>query len=181
VLGLLALMVLHESRRPARLDASGMPVPLSEQDRSRWDREAIAEGTALVEGALRAGAPGPHQIEAAISAKHCSAATAAETDWDEIAELYAILEGLRPSAAVRVNRAFAVARAAGASSGLALLEEKPSDDAYADLVKGTLLAELARNDEAIASLERAVSRTRNAHEARQIGDRIERLRGQERT
>src|SRR5258706_12054445 len=86
VMGLLALMVLHEARRTARLDATGAPVPLPEQDRSLWDLEAIAEGTALLEAALRAGVPGPLQLEAAISATHCRANTAASTDWQEIAE-----------------------------------------------------------------------------------------------
>ena len=103
-------------------DSTGAPIPLPEQDRSRWDPEAIAEGTAMLEGALGAGTPGPFQIEAAISALHCRARAAAETDWKQIAELYALLEQARPSPAVRVNRSFAVARAYGALDGLALLE-----------------------------------------------------------
>jgi RNA polymerase sigma-70 factor (ECF subfamily) len=122
VLGLLSLMVLHEARRPARTDVSGAPLPLSDQDRSRWDADAIAEGTALLEAALTIGAPGPFQMEAAISATHCRARTAADTDWKEIAELYALLERARPSAGVRVNRAFVVGKAQGASAGLALLD-----------------------------------------------------------
>jgi RNA polymerase sigma-70 factor, ECF subfamily len=172
VAGLLALMTLHEARRPARIDAAGAPVPLPEQDRSRWDRAAIAEGAALLEAALGFGAPGPLQLEAAISATHCRAATADETDWEEIAALYALLERLRPQPSVRVNRAFAVARARGAAAGLALLDGSGDGYPYFHLVRGTLLAELARDDEAIASLESAASLARNAHEERQIRERI---------
>jgi RNA polymerase sigma-70 factor (ECF subfamily) len=176
VLGLLALMVLHEARRPARTDPSGVPLPLPEQDRSRWDAEAIAEGTAILDTALRGGAPGAFQIEAAISATHCRARTADETDWNEISELYALLERARPSPGARVNRAFAVARARGAHEGLALLDESVAEYPYADLVRGALLEELGRNVDAIAALERAAAAARNAHEARQIGERIARIR-----
>ncbi len=176
VAGLLALMILHEARRPARADASGAPVPLPEQDRARWDREAIAEGTALLDVALRAGAPGPFQIEAAISATHCRAKAAADTDWHEIAELYALLERARPSPGARVNRAFAVARAHGAREGLALLDEGDTDYPYAHLVRGALLEELGSDEAAIAALEHAAAHARNGHEARQIRDRIARAR-----
>jgi RNA polymerase sigma-70 factor (ECF subfamily) len=180
VLGLLALMILHEARRPARIDAAGAPVPLPEQDRARWDAEAIAEGVALLDVALRGGLPGPFQIEAAISATHCRAREAADTDWNEITELYALLEAIRPSLAVRVNRAFAVARARGAHEGLALLDEGGGEALdgypYAHLVRGTLLDELGRDEAAVTALERAAEAARNAHEARQIRDRIARIR-----
>jgi RNA polymerase sigma-70 factor (ECF subfamily) len=180
VLGLLALMILHEARRPARTDAAGAPVTLPEQNRALWDAEAIAEGTALLDAALRGGAPGPFQIEAAISATHCRARAAAETEWSEIAELYALLERMRPSPATRVNRAFAVARARGALEGLRLLDESGgaivAGYPYANLVRGALLEELGRNDAAVAALEQAASAARNAHEARQIGERITRIR-----
>jgi RNA polymerase sigma-70 factor (ECF subfamily) len=181
VLGLLALMLLHEARRPARTDASGAPLPLPDQDRSRWDADAIAEGTAILEGALTIGAPGPFQIEAAISATHCRARTAAETDWNEIAELYALLERARPSAGTRVNRAFAVAKAHGAQAGLALLDASVAAYPYAQLVRGALLEELGQADEAIHALERAAATARNAHEARQVGERIARIRGRARS
>ncbi len=177
--GLLALLLLHEGRRPARVDGEGAPVPLPEQDRSRWDRIMIAEGTALLERALAQGAPGPFQTEAAISAVHCRAPTADATDWPEIAVLYALLERMRPSPAVRVNRAFAVARAQGAATGLALLD---GDDGtveeygYAHLVRGVLLGELGRTTEAVTALEQAQRLARNRQEAAQIGRRIERLR-----
>jgi RNA polymerase sigma-70 factor (ECF subfamily) len=176
VLGLLALMLLHEARRPARTDPSGAPVPLPEQDRARWDPQAIAEGTALLDAALRAGAPGPLQIEAAISATHCRAKTAADTDWEEIAGLYALLELSHPSPGVRVNRAFAVARAHGAREGLALLDEAVADYPYAHLVRGTLLDELGRDAAAITALEHAAALARNDHEARHIRARIARIR-----
>lgn len=110
VSGLLALFLLHEARRPARLDSEGAAVPLPEQDRTRWDRVLIEEGTAELERALAVGRPGPFQTEAAISAVHCRAPTSAETDWYEIAALYALLERMRPTPAVRINRAFALSR-----------------------------------------------------------------------
>jgi RNA polymerase sigma-70 factor (ECF subfamily) len=176
VLGLLALMLLHEARRPARTDADGAPIPLPEQDRSRWDATFIAEGTAILDAALRSGTPGPFQIEAAISATHCRAKAAADTDWSEIAQLYGLLERARPSAGVRVNRAFAVGRAHGAREGLVLLDGSVAGYPYAELVRGALLEELGRADEAIAALERAASLARNPHEARQVRERIGRLR-----
>jgi RNA polymerase sigma-70 factor (ECF subfamily) len=181
VLGLLALMILHEARRAARLDSAGAPVPLPEQDRARWDREAIAEGTGLLEAALHAEAPGPYQIEAAISATHCRATAAADTDWNEIAELYELLERARPSPGARVNRAFAVGRARGATEGLALLDESVADYPYAHLVRGALLEEAGRHGAAIEAYERAARVARNAHEARQIRERIERVRAKGRS
>ena len=95
--GLLSLLLLHDARRDARLDEHGSPVPLPDQDRTRWDGEAIARATALLERALGAGAPGPFQTEAAIAAVHSRARTAAATEWAEIASLYALLEGFRPT------------------------------------------------------------------------------------
>jgi RNA polymerase sigma-70 factor (ECF subfamily) len=181
VAGLLALLILHEARRPARLDASGAPVPLPEQDRSRWSAEAIAEGLALVEVALRAGARGPYPIEAAISATHCRAKVAAETDWRQIASLYELLERARPSPAVGVNRAFAVARADGAAAGLALLDALVTDAPYADAVRASLLEELGRRREAIEAFERAAATARNGHEARELRARAARLREKERS
>ena len=180
VSGLLALLLLHEGRRPARVDGEGAPVPLPEQDRSRWDRIMIAEGTALLERALAQGAPGPFQTEAAISAVHCRAPTADATDWPEIAALYALLERMRPSPAVRVNRAFAVARAQGAATGLALLDgddDTVAEYGYAHLVRGVLAGRAwTRRTEAVAALEQARRLARNRQEAVQIGRRIERLR-----
>jgi RNA polymerase sigma-70 factor, ECF subfamily len=176
--GLLALLLLHDARRAARLSENGEPIALPDQDRLRWDGPAIDAAAALLEGALAVGKPGPFQIEAAISAVHCRARTAAETDWREIAALYALLESHRPTAAVRVNRAFAVSRAFGAAAGLVLLDEETSEGAsypYAHLVRGTLLEELGRAEEARAELSRAIAVARNAHEAAQIKARLERL------
>ena len=180
VAGLLALLLLHEGRRPARLDGQGAPVPLPDQDRLRWDRMLIEEGTAELERALAVGRPGPFQTEAAISAVHCRARAAADTDWREIAALYALLERMRPTPAVRINRAFALSRVEGPTAGLALLAsspELPTDDhPYSHLVRGVLLEELGHRDEARAALERAKAGTRNAAEAAQIEQRLRRMR-----
>jgi RNA polymerase sigma-70 factor, ECF subfamily len=178
--GLLALFLLHEARRPARLDSHGAPTALPEQDRTRWDRVLISEGTAELERALAVGRPGPFQTEAAISAVHCRAPTAGDTDWNEIAALYALLERMRPTPAVRVNRAFALARAEGPAAGLALLSSTPAlpvdDYCYSHLVRGVLLEELGLRTEAITALERAKAGARNAAEAAQIESRLLSLR-----
>ena len=121
-LGLLALMLLHDARRAARVDAAGDLVPLDDQDRSRWDRAAIDEGVAVLDAALRRGEPGPYQVQAAIAACHATAATAADTDWAEIAGLYRQLARFLPSPVVELNRAVAVAMADGPAAGLALVD-----------------------------------------------------------
>ena len=179
VAGLLALLLLHDARRDSRLDETGALVALPEQNRLRWDIVAIEAATELLDKALAMKKPGPFQIEAAISALHCRARSANETDWGEIASLYTLLEFFRPTPAVRVNRAFALSKAEGAAAGLALLERDDGVDVgsypYLHLVRGALLEELDRIDEAQASLLLAVERARNLHEARQIGERIERL------
>jgi RNA polymerase sigma-70 factor, ECF subfamily len=123
--GLLALMVLHDARRPARLDGDEL-VPLEEQDRSRWQHEGIAEGTAVLDEALRHGRVGPYQIQAAIAACHATAPSFEETPWAEIAALYRRLEALVPSAIVRLNRAIAVGMI-DPGRGLALLAALESD------------------------------------------------------
>lgn len=176
--GLVALLLLHDARRDARLDEHGNPVPLPDQDRARWDHAAIRRATSLLDRALAARSPGPLQIEAAIAAVHSRASSAAETDWGEIASLYALLEGFRPTPAVRVNRAFAVGKAKGPGEGLALLAHSDIDAAsypYVDLVRGALLADAGQREEAVASLEVAARRSRNEHERRQIEARIARL------
>ncbi len=179
VLALLALLMFHDARRDARLGTSGNPVPLPEQDRARWDQTAIAEATKILNVALAMSRQGPLQIEAAISATHCRARCAGETDWREIAALYGLLEELRPTPAVRVNRAFATARAKGPHAGLALLDDRSSIDAsgypYVHLVRGTLLAELGRIEEARASLRQARGMARNSAESAQIDQPIARL------
>lgn len=173
VLGLLALLRLHDARREARIEA-GQAVPLPEQDRSRWDRAAIEQARALLERALALGQPGPMQLEAAISAVHCEAETAAATDWRRIAALYEQLEGMRPTPAVRINRAFSVARVDGPLAGLALLEAMTDveRDPYVHLVRGALLAEAGQTSAARASLVAARDVARNAAERTQIQARI---------
>jgi RNA polymerase sigma-70 factor, ECF subfamily len=180
VAGLLCVLQLHDARRAARLDEHGVPIPLPEQDRSRWDARAIDEAAALLERTLATSPAGPFLIEAAISALHSRAPTADATDWKQIAELYGLLEPLRPTPAVRVNRVFAISRARDPETALALLDRR--DDRidvgaypYTHLVRGVLLAELERVDEAIAELSRAEQRARNPHEAAQIRSRIQRL------
>lgn len=127
VLGLRALMLLHHARRAARTSVTGELVLLEDQDRSRWDAAAIAEGCALVERALRRGRPGPYQIQAAIAALHDRAGTAGATDWRQIALLYGQLWRLWPSPVVALNRAVAVAKARTPGEGLALLEPLAED------------------------------------------------------
>ena len=121
--GLLALMILHHARRRGRTDAVGDLILLEDQDRSLWDRVAIAEGDSLAIRALRAGRPGPYQVQAAIAAVHANAPTSAGTDWREVAGLYGILAQLNPSPVVELNRAVAVAMAEGPAAGLALLDD----------------------------------------------------------
>lgn len=180
VTGLLALLMLHEARRSARLGDDGQPVALPQQDRTRWDHDRIRAADALLRRALAAGRPGPMQLEAAIAAVHCNARAAEDTDWADIAALYALLEQHRPTPAVRVNHAFALARAAGVTQGLALLDQPDIDThdyPYARLVRGTLLAEAGRTQEAIAALEAAEAEARNGHERRQIRARLDQLIG----
>ncbi len=116
--GLLALMLLHDARRATRLDAAGELVLLADQDRAQWDQAKIAEGTAVLDAALVLAAPGPYQVQAAISALHAAAPTAAATDWPQIVLLYNTLAVMTPSMVVEVNRAVAVAMAQGAPAGL---------------------------------------------------------------
>jgi RNA polymerase sigma-70 factor (ECF subfamily) len=178
VVALLALLTFHDARREGRRDQGGEPVPLPEQDRSRWNHDAVRQGVVLLDRALAAKAPGPFAIEAAIAAVHCRAPTAAETDWGEIAALYALLEGFRPTPGVRVNRAFAVGKARGPAHGLALLEGSDIDSSsypYVHLVRGTLLAEAGQKVAAATALGEAARCARNDHERSQIEGKIARL------
>ncbi len=120
--GLLALMLLHDSRRETRLDQAGELVLLDRQDRSRWDRSKIKEGIEILDGALALKAPGPYQVQAAISALHAGAPEAEGTDWGQIAALYRTLARMNPSPVVEVNRAVAAAMAEGPQAGLRILE-----------------------------------------------------------
>jgi RNA polymerase sigma-70 factor (ECF subfamily) len=177
-LGLLVLLELHDARREARRDEHGDPVPLPAQDRTRWDHDAILRALALLDDALTLGHAGAFVTEAAIAAVHCRASTADDTDWQELAALYALLEGFRPTPAVRVNRAFALGKAKGAAVGLALLADGDIDVRaypYVHLVRGALLEEAGEREAAASELERAVRCARNEHERRQIEERLSRL------
>jgi RNA polymerase sigma factor (sigma-70 family) len=127
VAGLLALMLLTDARRPARTDVDGTLIPLAEQDRSRWNRDAIVEGEALVTDALSRTQLGPYQVQAAIAAVHGTAERAEDTDWAQIVALYQVLEQISDNPMVRLNHAVAVAMATGPKEGLALLEPLDSD------------------------------------------------------
>jgi RNA polymerase sigma-70 factor (ECF subfamily) len=160
--GLLALMLLHDARRDARLDESGEPVLLEEQDRTRFDRVLVAEGRALLEAALRRRQPGPYQVQAAIAALH----TEDETDWPQIAALYAELGRLQPSPVVELNRAAAVAMADGPQHGLRLVERLVGLEEYAPFhsARADLLRRLGRSGEAAAGYRRALELASNASE-----------------
>jgi RNA polymerase sigma-70 factor (ECF subfamily) len=177
-LGLLVLLELHDARREARRDEHGDPVPLPEQDRARWNHDAMHRALALLDHALALGDAGPFVTESAIAAVHCRAPTAKDTDWQEIATLYALLEEFRPTPGVRVNRAFALGKAKGAAAGLALLASSDIDVRaypYVHLVRGTLLDEAGQREAAATELEQAVRCARNEHEKRQIEGRLSRL------
>lgn len=169
VTGLLALLLLQHSRAAARLDGAGNIIVLDTQDRRLWDRALIAEGQALVEQALRRHQPGPYQIQAAIAAVHSQATAADATDWPQIAALYVLLEQHQPSPVVTLNRAVAVARAAGPAAGLAVLETcaaVPEMQRYHHFhaAQAALLAETGAAAPAQAAYRRALALTENPSE-----------------
>lgn len=175
VLGLLALMLLTDARRLARLGPDGSMVPLVEQDRRLWDGDLMAEGLALVRRCVRRDRPGPYQLQAAIAATHAAAPTAAETDWRQIVALYDHLQALRPSPVVGLNRAVAVGEADGPDAGLAALAALDADalEGYQPhhAVRAGLLAAAGRTDEARAAYDRALELTTNPVEARFLSGR----------
>ena len=172
--GLLALMLLTDSRRAARVDAEGELVLLEEQDRSLWDRELIAEGLALASEAAAGGSIGPYTIQARIAAVHAEATSAAETDWARIARLYSLLAEAAPSPVVELNRAVAVAMSEGPQRGLELIEAIDSLDEYNPLhsARADLLRRLGRNEEAAAAYERALALAPNPVERRFLQRRL---------
>jgi RNA polymerase sigma-70 factor (ECF subfamily) len=165
VMGLLALMLLVESRRATRTTPDGDLVLLGDQDRSRWDQRLIAEGQALVRRCLRRNAPGPYQIQAAINAVHSDARTAKETDWRQILQLYDQLLALAPTPVIALNRAVAVAEVQGAEAALALVNELDLDSFYLfHAIRADLLRRLGRGVEAARAYEAAVVRSENQAE-----------------
>lgn len=162
--GLLALMLLHDSRRSART-SGGELVLLADQDRSLWDRELIAEGQDLVRRCIRRGQPGPYQLQAAIAAVHSDAATAADTDWAQIVQLYDHLMQVAPSPVAALNRAVAVAEIDGPAAGLDLVGGLDLDDfGLLHAIRADLLRRAGRTSEAAQAYERAIGLTENAAE-----------------
>ena len=179
-MGLLALMLLHESRRAARTSPSGDLILLEEQDRNTWDRNLIAEGVALVERALASRRFGPYSLQAAISAVHAEAPSAAATDWAQIVALYDVLARLDPSPVVSLNRAVAVAMREGPAVALQLVDEilrTGELDNYhlAHAARADLCRRLGRNDEARVSYERALALARQEPERRFLKRRLAEL------
>ena len=162
VLGLLALMLLEHARRDARAGSDGELVPLPEQDRGLWDREAIAEGQAIVRRCLRRNDPGPYQIQAAINAIHSDAAGPADTDWNQILALYDQLMSFTPTAVVALNRAVAVAEVDGPRAALEVIEGLPLERYYLyHAIRADLLRRLGDTDNAAAAYQAAIERTEN--------------------
>jgi len=179
---LLALMLLHHSRRDTRIDTEGLLAPLEEQDRARWDREAIEEGAALVESALRRGVPGPLQVQASIAALHAQAPTMAETDWSQIAALYDGLNSRWPSPVVALNRAVAVGMSEGPDVGLAMLDDLGADlDGYhlRHAARADLLRRAGRRTEAVVEYEHAVALAGTAPERAYLERRLREVHGSE--
>jgi RNA polymerase sigma-70 factor, ECF subfamily len=180
VAGLLALLLLTDARRPARVSDAGDLVLLADQDRSRWDRAKIAEGEAQLGQALRRGRPGRYQLQAAIAACHSCAGSAADTDWQEIATLYGQLLRYEPTPVVAANRAAAVAMAEGPAAGLAMLDEISTDRQLArwpqlHIARAELLGRLGRAADAVSAYRTALDLAPAAPERAFIGRRIEEL------
>jgi RNA polymerase sigma-70 factor (ECF subfamily) len=165
VLGLLALMLLTESRRPTRVGADGDLVRLADQDRSRWDHALVAEGQDLVRACLRRDRPGPYQLQAAINAVHSDAPSTAATDWGQIVALYDQLLAVTPTPVVALHRAVAVAEIAGPATALALVDELSLDSYHLfHAARADLLHRLGRDVEAATAYESAITHTDNAAE-----------------
>ncbi|MDQ2844830.1 MAG: RNA polymerase sigma factor [Actinomycetota bacterium] len=180
--GLLALMLLHNSRRTARVDADGELVTLEQQDRSRWDRAAIAEGTQLLDGALRRGRAGPYQVQAAIAACHAAAGDPTDTDWRQIAALYGQLALLVPSPVIQLNRAVAVAMADGPAAGLELVDSLAAAGSLAGYyllpsTRADLLRRLGNNTAAAVAYREALELAPTDTERRYLQRRLTALPG----
>jgi len=181
VSGLLGLMLLQESRRAARTLPNGELVLLEEQDRSLWNRELIAEGIALVEGALKSRRFGPYTLQAAIAAVHSEAASSATTDWPQIVALYTVLARVEPSPVIELNRAVAIAMRDGPEAGLTLIDALLTrgdlgDYHLAHAARADLCRRLGKVTEARSSYERALALTRQEPERRFLERRLSELR-----
>lgn len=178
IMGLTALLLLQHARAPARFDENGEIVLLEDQDRSLWTRKMIDEGLALVDKALRHQKPGPYQVQAAVAALHARAERAEDTDWVEIDLLYSLLEQMQPSPVITLNRAVAVAKVRGPEAALAMiepLESRLSGYFHFFGLKGGLLMQLGRGDEARVAFDRAIALANTAAEAAHIRMHIDRL------
>jgi RNA polymerase sigma-70 factor (ECF subfamily) len=183
-IGLLALMLLHESRRAARATATGDLILLEDQDRSLWDRDMIAEGTTLVERALASRRIGPYTLQAAISAVHAGASSANATDWAQIVGLYDVLARVEPSPVIELNRAVAVAMRDGPEAGLKLIDAILAQGDLADYrlahaARADLCRRLGKTAEARVSYERALALTRQEPERRFLQRRLAELTDRE--
>jgi RNA polymerase sigma-70 factor, ECF subfamily len=178
IMGLTALMLLQHARASARLDANGNIVLLEDQDRGLWNRALIAEGLVLVEKAQRTEIPGPYQLQAAIAAVHARAARPQETDWKQIDQIYALLEVIQPSPVVTLNRAVAVSKVRGPAAALEMLAPLAGPLAgYFHFfgLKGALLKDLGRADEARVAFNQAIALARTPAEAAHIRMNLDRL------
>ncbi|RWN55511.1 RNA polymerase sigma factor [Mesorhizobium sp.] len=178
IMGLTALLLLQHARAPARFDENGDIVLLEDQDRSLWSRKMIDEGLALVDKALRHHKPGPYQVQAAIAALHARAERPEDTDWNEIELLYSLLEQMQPSPVVTLNRAVAVAKMRGPEAALAMiepLEQRLSGYFHFFGLRGGLLMQLGRGEEARIAFDRAIALANTAAEAAHIRMHIDRL------
>jgi RNA polymerase sigma-70 factor (ECF subfamily) len=178
IMGLTALLLLQHARTPARFDADGAVVLLEDQDRAAWTQDMITEGLALIDKAMRHRRRGPYQVQAAIAALHARAATPQDTDWRQIDLLYAALEELTPSPVVTLNRAVAVAKLRGPDAALAMIEPLAGPLAgYFHFfgLKGGLLKQLGRNEEARVAFDRAIALANTAAEAAHIRQHLDQL------
>jgi RNA polymerase sigma-70 factor (ECF subfamily) len=177
--GLLALMLLHDSRREARLDAAGELVLLENQDRTRWDQAKIHEGVTVLDEALALHDPGPYQVQAAISALHTEAARPDETDWAQIVALYNTLFVMMPTPVVEVNRAIAVAMAQGPAAGLELLHRIEAVEKYYPyhVARAELLRRTNQREAAADAYQRALDLCQNSAERDFLQRRLNELLG----